>query len=147
MKISDIPRWLKWTGAISASIPLALLIWTIATGIQSKALAATEHETMIMQTAESIGQITEMVAGDALDKSVEDELQRIELEMKLLNSISERRVLTLDEVDRKQYLVDRKIQLKNRQLDRAKGMALHARDPRQEAWLHKPRYMDNPTKT
>ena len=43
----------------------------------------------------------QMIAGD-----VELDLQRVELELKLLRTLEERRELTSDEADRKQYLLE-----------------------------------------
>jgi len=45
--------------------------------------------------------ISEMIAGN-----IELDLQRVELELKLLRTIRERRALTEDEADRKRYLID-----------------------------------------
>lgn len=45
--------------------------------------------------------ISEMIAGN-----IELDLQRVNLELKLLRTIQERRALTEDEADRKSYLID-----------------------------------------
>lgn len=49
---------------------------------------------------------TEQVASESYRKSVELELRAIDIELKLLRTIEERRPLTADEKDHKDYLVE-----------------------------------------
>ena len=110
-----IPTWLKWTGGISASLPLGLLVWNIATGVQTTAQAQTDKEAIHSEMAE----MENRIAGQNLAKSIEVELQGIRTELKLLRSIAERRELTQDEQDRMEYLKLRRAQLEKHQLDQA----------------------------
>jgi hypothetical protein len=51
-------------------------------------------------------QIHEELTHDIIAGNIELDLQRVNLELKLLRTIKERRALTADEQDRKQYLID-----------------------------------------
>lgn len=59
-----------------------------------------QHGAIVAQVEES----REFAASESYRKSVDLELQGINLELKVLRSISERRELTADELDRLEYL-------------------------------------------
>ena len=61
-----------------------------------------KHAEIELQLQENFATVTaQMIAGD-----VELDLQRVELELKLLRTLEERRELTSDEQDRKDYLLE-----------------------------------------
>ena len=81
-------------------IGTALATLTLLGGLYAydQGLENEKHE----EIAISIQAVTaQMIAGD-----VELDLQRVELELKLLRTLEERRELTSDEEDRKQYLLE-----------------------------------------
>ena len=84
----------------TAVIGTALATLTMLGGLYAydQSLEAAEHEE-IQQTIATV--TAQMIAGD-----VELDLQRVELELKLLRTLEERRELTSDEEDRKQYLIE-----------------------------------------
>lgn len=82
------------------AIAATVVSGAIAFWVWDQGLEAHEHDTIKIQ----------MVAGD-----VELDLQRVELELKLLRTIEERRALTADEQDRKDYLLSLRIILREQQ--------------------------------
>lgn len=77
---------------------LAILTILGSLYVYDQGLEAKEHADI----QATIAQVTQqMIAGD-----VELDLQRVELELKLLRTLEERRDLTSDEEDRKHYLLE-----------------------------------------
>lgn len=78
--------------------------------VYDQGLEAKEHEDI----AATIATVTaQMIAGD-----VELDLQRVELELKLLRTLEERRELTSDEADRKEYLLELRRILREQQTNK-----------------------------
>jgi hypothetical protein len=75
-----------------------------------QSLENAEHQE-IQQTIATV--TAQMIAGD-----VELDLQRVELELKLLRTLEERRELTSDEEDRKHYLLELRRILREQQTNK-----------------------------
>ncbi len=90
---------LAFCGTVVA-IAATLISGAVAFWVWDQGLEAHEHQTIT----------TQMVAGD-----VELDLQRVELELKMFRMIEERRSLTADEQDRKDYLLALRIILREQQ--------------------------------
>lgn len=90
------------TTKISVGLLLAVVPMVVAAAFWYDGLKNAQHKTLAAEAARQALEVdVEQHAGD-----IELSLQQIELELKMYRLIMERRALTADEEDRKQYLED-----------------------------------------
>lgn len=116
-----LTTWGTVTKVITGTAASVLIIIASANWFQGSAAASVAHDDLMADAAEQHGAIIEQVseqfaeaAGEDFKASMEAELQRIELALKMYASIRERRSLTPDEQDELEYLKARRLQIRDK---------------------------------